>query len=298
MSSRRRRAPGVLATTTAALVFVATAIVVVVVDASRPWSRSVNGAFPFDGKGACGVPKYSIEELDVAAFSRTFRAAETPVVITGLGRARERFRELVERSRIMEAYGNVEVTLSSSNTFSYAKRRKTLRDYIEEDLDIGEDLLKLGADEVWYWFGDHVREDGVNAFQKLFDEYENLPYIPESADTAYSFGVGGPGSGVPMHVHGPGWSESIIGRKHWFLAAPDANPDFEPNVTAYRWARDAKKLGKLDGVHILECTVDEGEAIYFPNMWWHATLNLDESVFISSFVNYKLSGEARRDGEL
>ena len=62
--------------------------------------------------------------------------------------------------------------------------------------------------------------------------------------------------------------------------------------------RDAKRLGKLDGVHILECTVDEGEAIYFPNMWWHATLNLDESVFISSFVNYKLSGEARRDGEL
>ena len=35
---------------------------------------------------------------------------------------------------------------------------------------------------------------------------------------------------------------------------------------------------------ILECTVHAGEAIYFPTNWWHATLNLDESVFISSLV--------------
>jgi hypothetical protein len=32
--------------------------------------------------------------------------------------------------------------------------------------------------------------------------------------------------------------------------------------------------------------VHPGEAIYFPSEWWHATLNLDESVFMSTFVNY------------
>ena len=29
-----------------------------------------------------------------------------------------------------------------------------------------------------------------------------------------------------------------------------------------------------------------GDALYFPSKWWHATFNLDQTVFISTFVNY------------
>ena len=36
----------------------------------------------------------------------------------------------------------------------------------------------------------------------------------------------------------------------------------------------------------LDCVIRENQAIYFPTQWWHATLNLDESVFISTFINY------------
>ena len=46
---------------------------------------------------------------------------------------------------------------------------------------------------------------------------------------------------------------------------------------------------------MLECTVHEGEAVYFPDQWWHATLNLDETVFMSSFVNYALDGSVGAD---
>jgi quercetin dioxygenase-like cupin family protein len=46
---------------------------------------------------------------------------------------------------------------------------------------------------------------------------------------------------------------------------------------------------------MLECTVGEGEAVYFPAGWWHATLNLDESVFMSSFVNYRFDGTVGED---
>ena len=46
----------------------------------------------------------------------------------------------------------------------------------------------------------------------------------------------------------------------------------------------------------MACTVEEGEAVYFPDGWWHATLNLDESVFMSSFVNY--AGGARDDEDV
>ena len=244
---------------------------------------------PFERR-PCDVPRARASELDARTFAETFRASETPVVIVGLGARRAAFRALCERERLLEALGDEVVTLSSSNTHSYAKRRKTLRAYVEEDVSRrrtrGED-----ASETWYWFGDHAGEDGEysDGFRALLDEYETLEYVPKDADVAHSFGVGGQFSGVPMHTHGPGWSESIIGRKHWFLAPPNAMPRFDPNVTAYEWALEAFERGEVHPGEggVMECTVSAGEAIYFPPNWWHATVNLDESVFISSFVNYK-----------
>ena len=38
-------------------------------------------------------------------------------------------------------------------------------------------------------------------------------------------------------------------------------------------------------VELLECTIRPGEAIYFPHGWWHATLNIDTAVFISTFLS-------------
>jgi hypothetical protein len=45
----------------------------------------------------------------------------------------------------------------------------------------------------------------------------------------------------------------------------------------------------LDACCTLSCSLapavlGPGEIIYIPNNWWHATLNLGESVFISCFV--------------
>lgn len=259
---------------------------------ARDWYR-----FPgdFDAR-PCTLPKLDVDDLSPDAFERTFRDAETPVVVTGLGPMRARMRERVSREALLAAFGDETVVLSSSNTFSYEKKKKTLRAYVEEDVpaERGED-----ASTTWYWFGDHSDEHGntPSGFQELFDSYEDIRFVPEDADVAYSFGVGGRYSGVPMHQHGPGWSESLIGRKHWFVAPPDPAPTFEPNVTAYFWAREALRRGDVregDG-GILECTVHAGEALYFPTNWWHATLNLDESVFISSFVNYNRWGDAKRE---
>lgn len=33
-----------------------------------------------------------------------------------------------------------------------------------------------------------------------------------------------------------------------------------------------------------ECVVNPGETLYIPDWWWHATLNIGETVFISTFV--------------
>ena len=40
--------------------------------------------------------------------------------------------------------------------------------------------------------------------------------------------------------------------------------------------------------------------MWFPDRWWHATLNLDESAFISSFVNFRnvASGSGEDDEDV
>ncbi|XP_074053181.1 jmjC domain-containing protein 8 isoform X3 [Macrotis lagotis] len=93
----------------------------------------------------------------------------------------------------------------------------------------------------------------------------------------------GIGSGVPFHWHGPGYSEVIFGRKRWFLYPPEKRPDFHPNKTTLAWLRDTYPTLPVTE-RPLQCTVRAGEVLYFPDRWWHATLNLDTSVFISTFL--------------
>jgi hypothetical protein len=42
----------------------------------------------------------------------------------------------------------------------------------------------------------------------------------------------------------------------------------------------------------LECTLEPGEAIYFPTGWWHATLNLDPYNVFASVFTHERAGPA------
>ncbi|XP_014349707.1 jmjC domain-containing protein 8 isoform X2 [Latimeria chalumnae] len=120
------------------------------------------------------------------------------------------------------------------------------------------------------------------SYQKVdvpFREYVDHLLKPQSMETLGS----GAGTGVPFHWHGPGYSEVIYGRKRWFLYPPDKAPEFHPNKTTLSWALDTYPILSEEDKPI-ECTIHPGEVLYFPDRWWHATLNLDTSVFISTFL--------------
>ncbi|TNN38799.1 JmjC domain-containing protein 8 [Liparis tanakae] len=110
-------------------------------------------------------------------------------------------------------------------------------------------------------------------------EYVDVWLRPQSSDVLGS----GPGSGVPFHWHGPGFSEVIYGRKRWFLYPPHQEPHFHPNRTTLSWVTETYPL-LPEAEAPLECTISPGEVLYFPDRWWHATLNLETSVFISTFL--------------
>ncbi|XP_062842888.1 jmjC domain-containing protein 8-like [Trichomycterus rosablanca] len=130
-----------------------------------------------------------------------------------------------------------------------------------------------------YIFGDN----NFTEWCALFEEYEAPPYGLPHTRLTYSFGIAGPGTGVPFHWHGPGYSEVIYGRKCWFLYPPDQAPEFPPNHTTLMWIKHSYPNLEEHNTP-LECTIRPGEVLYFPDRWWHATLNLDTSVFISTFL--------------
>lgn len=84
--------------------------------------------------------------------------------------------------------------------------------------------LKYG-NETWYFFG----ENNFTDWKDLIKLYEKPKYELPKHRSAFSFGIAGGLTGVPFHFHGPGFAETIVGRKRWFLYEPDNRPEFDPN---------------------------------------------------------------------
>jgi hypothetical protein len=54
--------------------------------------------------------------------------------------------------------------------------------------------------ETFYFFGDN----DVEEWKPMFDKYVEPPLKLPMHSPAISFGLGGQGTGVPFHFHGPG----------------------------------------------------------------------------------------------
>mmetsp|Transcript_18247 Transcript_18247/g.43645 ORF Transcript_18247/g.43645 Transcript_18247/m.43645 type:complete len:289 (-) Transcript_18247:144-1010(-) len=222
----------------------------------------------------CTVDRVDSHEITETEFARHYRERR-PVIV----RSNSNFaiREATEKQRLLTDYGNVTVTLSTANTISHGKRPLKLREYLE---GLGRhDPDRLG-NETLYLFGP-ISELG-NVLGSLLRHYTPPSFADD--DLAFSFGIGASGTGVPFHVHGQGWSEVLHGRKRWLLYPPRHEPPFDPDESSASWLRRVYPTLRGDDRRLLEdCVIEPGEALYFPSMWWHATVNVGESVFVSSF---------------
>ena len=219
-----------------------------------------------------------------------------------------------------------EVTLTGSDSLSSHRRTVPLAQYLEETISTGETPPDQLSNETWYLFGETFTSEWVQFLQnyELPSCHSCTKVHRDKGLIALSFGIGNIGSGVQWHIHGPGFSETIHGRKHWVLYPPQFPPEYNLDYASRHWMenvyplledwsaaevdREAKhhddylykwKAGTVTNIKSTkhkeemgpskkkpwECTIHEGEMIYFPDRWHHATINLEKyTVFVSSFT--------------
>lgn len=231
----------------------------------------------------CSIERIAYDELTPEAFFR-FYEERRPVILhyrvdTATPR-NFRFQQAVQKHRLLVAHGGSEITLSTGNRNSYAKRNTTLADYIAHYVHPQQEEVPGNAS--WYHFGDphhrHWRE--VNSLYELPSKFMHA-----HQDPALSFGFAGSGTGVPFHTHGAVFAETVHGRKRWWLSPPALEPRYDPDANTLKWLRRVwPTYSAAEAAAMQECVCGRGDVIYIPSHWHHATLNIGETVFMSVFL--------------
>lgn len=187
------------------------------------------------------------------------------------------FTDMSSLSSLYTVYGQRIITLASSNTYSNEKIKTTMQHYLDTMMTPVD--LSNEANSTWYFFGDYTDSEWADLLQHYI-----LPPWSSLLNPRLSFGIGPHNSGVPFHFHGPGFSEVFHGKKRWFLYPKDIYPKFDPAKTTLIWLNEVYPTLPAEEMPY-ECAITQGEVLYFPGHWYHATLNVGKTAFISTFTD-------------
>mmetsp|Transcript_4730 Transcript_4730/g.5363 ORF Transcript_4730/g.5363 Transcript_4730/m.5363 type:complete len:291 (+) Transcript_4730:43-915(+) len=270
------------------------------------WTSSVESKQKLPGWDPKGDHPCNIEQISMKDFIEKYGQLESlfprPLIISNnvsdtsnlFNKRNQHFRNLARSDSILRSFPeNFNITLSSSNSFSEHRRDIPLASYLEEVRVPTNAEMK--SNETWYLFGETFSPE----WKSFLRSYELPPCqacnIFDEFLVALSFGIGSSGSGVSWHIHGPGFSEAIHGRKHWILYSPENRPDFHPDQTSLNWMHYNYSIIEKIEDRPLQCTLFPGDILYFPDMWWHATVNVDDySAFVSTFTQEHVFVERKR----
>jgi hypothetical protein len=189
--------------------------------------------------GICNIDKWESSKLSQSEFLS--RYSQSLPVIVQMENVQKATKDITRKQTILQMYGNHTVTLATANTHSYRKVDMMFSRYIDDY--VKPQHLEVNGKDTLYLFGDNDRV----AWKELFDSYRLPPYTLPKMHPELSFGIAGmymhcmqptfvyvlscivpcvnltlylyccihqgPGSGVPFHIHGPTFAETIYGRK-------------------------------------------------------------------------------------
>lgn len=233
----------------------------------------------------CNIPRIHMQDITLDQFLNNF-LGQAPVIIEQGLAFNALFRSSCSLNEMLRKYGNETIQLGTANTYTgRTSKRVKLQDYISY-MTVPQPEDRWG-NASWYLFGDTPEPfwDELLASYKIpYFAYEQRRVDPGLHITP-AFGLGGVNSGVPFHTHGGGWSEVLHGKKRWFLFPKEVVPKFDPDRSQWQWTQETYPSILTGDTQLFECVIVPGETLYFPQFWYHATLNLAPyTSFVSAFA--------------
>ena len=106
-----------------------------------------------------------------------------------------------------------------------------------------------------------------------------------AAGSEFFISVGNSDTGTVLHQHFEAFNVLVVGSKRWFLYPPHTVPpvEYPPHRTIRKWLSEVYTpvLAGDSKLAPMECTVQPGEVLYLPAGWFHATINIGETVSVS-----------------
>ncbi len=187
------------------------------------------------------------------------------------------------RDEFLGRYGALKTTVSKvpyGDVYGERSIRMSLQDFVRHHM--GKDFISASGQQKNASIPSYVFDGGYlwhSQFEPLIRQPSFLAGIIKRPELK-QFALGARGSGAQPHFHQQTWNTLIYGRKRWYFEPPPNGPFyFKPSLSFFRETILSKKVGKTTGCY--EHIQHSGETIYVPEMYSHATLNLDDSLGVA-----------------
>lgn len=247
------------------------------------------------------IQRIDYHATSVDEFRALFEKTDTPCIITGAADG-WRLEEKWTWKSILEDFNGVRMRIAQTD---FGKvYGLSIREYYKYMLNQKDDfplyLFQTQFNELQgcadmlkrYEVPKYFKED----YFELLDKEDRPPYR--------WFLVGPKRSGTPMHIdpiQTSAWNTSLQGTKYWVMlpnkypksivngrnARNDYQESLEHSAIEY-FVRLLPKIKQQEGglPGMIECLQRPGETVFVPGGWWHAVLNLDDTMAVTqNFVN-------------
>eukprot|EP00698_Gefionella_okellyi_P002532 TRINITY_DN12376_c0_g1_i1.p1 TRINITY_DN12376_c0_g1~~TRINITY_DN12376_c0_g1_i1.p1 ORF type:complete len:467 (-),score=66.88 TRINITY_DN12376_c0_g1_i1:41-1390(-) len=220
--------------------------------------------------------------LSLEQFIAEYEKPNRPVLITDVVKQWPAY-QLWDRDNLLSRFGDVVFTAGGisfplSNYYAMADNVREENPLYLFDPRFGEKAPAMAAE---YSVPEYFRED---LFSLLGEQRPNYRWLI----------IGPARSGSNFHIDPnctSAWNAVIRGAKKWILFPPQVSPpgvyasedgaDVASPFSLMEWFVNFYNAAVSGPVKPVECICRAGEMIFVPRGWWHAVLNLEDSVAIT-----------------
>lgn len=133
-----------------------------------------------------------------------------------------------------------------------------------------QNIMKASEDNILFFTNDKESPDFINHLRTLYEHPGYLNYS-DAGKSFHVFSLMVKGSYHGFHKHDEAHIQQVHGRKMWWLLPPETPTPPKDNPCTFLNRNSRIPNGKL--LMILQ---EEGDTMFIPPNWWHATCALDD----------------------